>query len=339
MTTKINSIRISLGILGFSLLLFNPACQQKERELRKEEEKLEQEIIMALVSLDSLYIVEHWQFMELLSSPEIEESSILSKSIDYQIAFQKRPDTINPDRMSARRIAKVLDYQERLFYHLGRFVTIAEKYILLDRDPQGLNTLMKIFTTKSQIETGRARYAKAVKAYNEFAARSEVKELLDLKEMPALSNTKADQSLEKIYERKPEVVRPVNDFAHILEEDEVAALEYKLIGYYDSSSIQIVIVTLNDLMGEDIQQVAMDIGNRWDVGQAKEDNGIVVLIKPKTKEAKGEVFIATGYGVEGCIPDVTAKEIVDDELIPYFKTGNYYQGLDGAIDVMIQLCH
>ena len=69
------------------------------------------------------------------------------------------------------------------------------------------------------------------------------------------------------------------------------------------------------------------------IGTAVADNGIVVLIKPNTHDA----YIAIGYGLEGAIPDLTASHIIENELTPEFKKGNYYAGLDAATDRLMEL--
>ncbi|MFM7233874.1 MAG: TPM domain-containing protein, partial [Flavobacteriales bacterium] len=65
--------------------------------------------------------------------------------------------------------------------------------------------------------------------------------------------------------------------------------------------------------------------------------GIVMLIKPKTKTSKGEMFIAVGRGLEGVIPDITAKGIVDNECVPSFKQNDYYQGILKGVQVLSEL--
>lgn len=147
------------------------------------------------------------------------------------------------------------------------------------------------------------------------------------------------QEQKKIYEEKPSEAKPVYDFAGILNENEEYHLTNKLLDYYDSTSTQVVIITVNyeDLQGDDIQTFATEIGHKWGVGQKDEDNGVVIAIQPKTEDANGNAFIATGYGMEGLIPDITAGEIVENEMIPSFKEGNYFAGLNKATDVIVQL--
>ncbi|HBF88118.1 MAG TPA: hypothetical protein DDX39_05700 [Bacteroidales bacterium] len=131
--------------------------------------------------------------------------------------------------------------------------------------------------------------------------------------------------------------RLVNDFADILTDSEEQQLEAKLVAFDNETSVQIVIVTVNSLDGQDKAMYAYTLGEEWKVGQEKFDNGIVVLVKPKTSDSKGEAFIATGYGVEPLIPDATAKEIVENEMIPNFKNNDIYLGIESATNTLISL--
>ena len=129
----------------------------------------------------------------------------------------------------------------------------------------------------------------------------------------------------------------VNDFANVLTKAESNALEKKLLDFYANTGNQITLVTVKSLNGSDASSFAYEIGEKWQVGKKGFDNGIVILFKPKTSESSGQVFIATGYGLEGAIPDATAKEIVSNEMIPYFKQGHIYEGINQASSVLMGL--
>jgi len=105
---------------------------------------------------------------------------------------------------------------------------------------------------------------------------------------------------------RPDPPRLVNDFANILTEAQINQLENKLVYFNDTTSTQIAIVIVNSLDGYDKASYAYEIGEKWGVGQQGFNNGIVILLKPKTESESGEVFIATGYGLEGAIPDAIA---------------------------------
>jgi len=131
--------------------------------------------------------------------------------------------------------------------------------------------------------------------------------------------------------------RLVNDFAGLLNETEWNRLESKLRAYNDSTSTQIYIIVVNDLLGYDIADYAFRVGEKWGVGQKGKNNGVVIIIKPKVGNERGQAFVAVGYGMEEIIPDAITKRIVDQEMIPSFKQNSYYQGLDAATDVIIDL--
>lgn len=137
---------------------------------------------------------------------------------------------------------------------------------------------------------------------------------------------------------KPFPPRLVNDFAGMLKRGEIEALESKLVAFNDSTSTQIAVVTVNDLQGYAISDFAQRLAEKWGIGQKGLDNGILILIKPKTSESsRGEVFIAQGYGLEGAIPDIVCAQIIDNEILPSFREGNYFEGLDKATDVLMAL--
>src|SRR5690554_549808 len=115
-------------------------------------------------------------------------------------------------------------------------------------------------------------------------------------------------------------------------------LENKLVQFSRETSIQIVIVSVSDLDGFDPGDYAFRIGEKWGVGQKDDDNGLVILVKPKTGNDLGRVFIATGYGLEGILPDATLNgAIIDTKIIPYFSQNNYYQGLENATNVIMDI--
>ena len=130
----------------------------------------------------------------------------------------------------------------------------------------------------------------------------------------------------------PSPPRLVNDFAHAMTPDQVATLEDKLVAYDDSTSIQIAVVTVNTTNDTAIEEYALKILRDWKVGNKKTNNGLVILAAIQDHK----VFIATGYGMEGSVPDVTAKEIVENEIVPNFKQGNFYVGFNNAADAIIK---
>jgi uncharacterized protein len=131
--------------------------------------------------------------------------------------------------------------------------------------------------------------------------------------------------------------RLVNDFAGVLNQDEVNSLEQKLVAFNDSTSTQIAIVTVPTLKGYDKADYAQRLAEKWGIGQKGLNNGVLILVKPKQPDSNGEVFIAQGYGLEGVIPDITCAQIVDNDIIPAFRANDYYGGLTNATNTLMSL--
>ena len=144
-----------------------------------------------------------------------------------------------------------------------------------------------------------------------------------------------------IAQQLPEPMKParlVNDFAGVFSQQERNALESRLVDFDRTTSTQIAVVTIADLDGYAIADYAARLFDKWGIGGGSDkNNGILILIKPKTISSRGEVFIATGYGLEGAVPDALAKRIVDYDIIPSFREGRYYQGIDKATSTLISL--
>jgi len=130
---------------------------------------------------------------------------------------------------------------------------------------------------------------------------------------------------------RPNPPMAVNDFGNFLEPFQKEALERKIRSYNDSTSSAIVIITVPDLQGYDISELALKYMREWKPGVADRDNGVIILVSKTERKAR----IETGYGMEGVLPDVTAKHIIDEVLVPNFKANDYYRGFDQAIDAII----
>lgn len=131
----------------------------------------------------------------------------------------------------------------------------------------------------------------------------------------------------------PNPPRLVNDFAGLFTAAEVQELEDSLVAFDRRTSNQIAVVTMADLGGMEPAQMAYEIGEQWGVGGKEHRNGVVILVKPKNA-TRGQAFIATGYGLEGALPDATCKRIVERCMIPHFKLNDYYGGVKEAVSVI-----
>jgi len=138
-------------------------------------------------------------------------------------------------------------------------------------------------------------------------------------------------------ENNQKIDKLVVDNANVFSAEETQYLEDKLIAFNDSTSTQILVYTTNDLQGYDIGDFAQRLGQSIGVGQKGLDNGIVIVFKPKNGNEKGRVTIQTGYGIEPLIPDITANQIINNEMIPLFKQGKIFEGINNAVDICISL--
>lgn len=136
----------------------------------------------------------------------------------------------------------------------------------------------------------------------------------------------------------PNPPRLVNDYTGTFSSGQVNAMEQKLVAYNDSTSTQILVLLVDDLQGYSIEQYATEIGHSWGVGQKGKNNGVVILVKPKKGDERGQVNISPGYGMEAYVTDATAQLIIEREMIPAFKEDDYYTGINNAVDVIIDLC-
>jgi uncharacterized protein len=151
-----------------------------------------------------------------------------------------------------------------------------------------------------------------------------------------LSLSALGQGLDKYLPERPSPPRLVNDYLGLLSSDQRDALEKKLTSFDDSSSTQIVVITMGDIGGNELSEFAVELGRKWGVGNKEFNNGVVLAVLIDSKRNQRNVFIATGYGLEGVIPDYTAKAIIENEVLPNFRTKDIYRGLDEGTDAIIK---
>ena len=144
-------------------------------------------------------------------------------------------------------------------------------------------------------------------------------------------------SLSAQFPERPNPPRAVNDFVGILSPSQANDLEQRLRSFTKETSTAIVIAIVDDLHGMDYSDFAIELAHKWGVGQKGKDNGIMIMVKPTGGKGQRRAFIAVGYGLEAVVPDAIANRIVDNEMIPYFKQGDYYKGLLSAVTVLMDL--
>lgn len=138
--------------------------------------------------------------------------------------------------------------------------------------------------------------------------------------------------IEKELPAKPNPPRLVVDYTNTLSADQINALEQKLVSFDDSTSSQISVVIIETTGDRDISDFAFALGRAWGIGNKEFNNGILLLVAKNDRK----IFIATGYGLEGALPDALAKQIISNEIKPNFRENDFYRGLDEGTNAIIQ---
>lgn len=131
----------------------------------------------------------------------------------------------------------------------------------------------------------------------------------------------------------PPLKNRVTDLTQTLTPEQQSQLEAKLTTFEQQKGSQIAVLIVPSTQPEDIAQFAIRVVDVWKLGRAKQDDGLLILIAKNDRKMRIEV----GYGLEGAIPDLTAKRIISEIMAPGFKQGDYYGGINNAIDVLIGL--
>ena len=121
----------------------------------------------------------------------------------------------------------------------------------------------------------------------------------------------------------PKPVGYVNDFANVMTKDNIRQLDGLIYQLKEKTTAEMAVVTLNSLDGYPIEDVGLEIGRSWGVGTSGKDNGLVIVVAPNDRKMRIEV----GYGLEGFLTDAHAGRIRDGYMLPYFKQGDYNQGI------------
>lgn len=115
----------------------------------------------------------------------------------------------------------------------------------------------------------------------------------------------------------------VTDEAGVLDSTTHRQLESALVDFEKRTSIELAVVTLNSLDGDDVANVAHNLFQTWGIGKKGQDNGVLFLIAPNERRMRIEI----GYGLEGQLTDAGAGRILDEAVVPFFKAGNMSAGI------------
>lgn len=131
----------------------------------------------------------------------------------------------------------------------------------------------------------------------------------------------------------PKLQARVTDLAGLLSAEQIGALDTKLRDLETSDSAQIAILIIPSLEGEALEDYSERVASAWRLGQKGRDNGALMLLAMKERRVRIEV----GYGLEAKLTDALSRRIIQDEIVPNFREGDYYQGIDAAATAVIQV--
>lgn len=163
------------------------------------------------------------------------------------------------------------------------------------------------------------------KATAEGSATSATSEIKEIKEVQG-------RGLERIDKLPEAPTGNVVDQAGLLSQADVTQITQLALELDSLKLAQVAVVTVNDLEGKDALACATDISNKWGVGHKESNDGITILVKPKTEQSKGEAAIATGKGMEKILTNEVCQLIIDQEMIPEFKKNDYGKAIKEALD-------
>jgi uncharacterized protein len=122
----------------------------------------------------------------------------------------------------------------------------------------------------------------------------------------------------------PTVPGLVQDLGDMLSSSEEDQLENKLYQYEKQSSNEIAVVTVTSLGDLEIADFATELGRKWDIGKASKRNGVLLLIAKNDRE----LFIAPADRLQGALTDVECWQIIDKKIVPQFRAGYVYEGIN-----------
>jgi uncharacterized protein len=131
----------------------------------------------------------------------------------------------------------------------------------------------------------------------------------------------------------PPLTGRVVDQAGVIPGSARETLETKLKDLEDKSGIQLVVATVKSLQGGDIETYANELFRAWKLGEAKKNNGVLLLVAPTERKVRIEV----GYGLEGTLTDALSQVIIASAIVPRFKANDYSGGIERGVDGIISV--
>ena len=130
----------------------------------------------------------------------------------------------------------------------------------------------------------------------------------------------------------PPPPRHFNDYAGVIDPAVATSLDQKLAAFEKETSNQLVVAMYARMQSDSsIEDYTVRVAEKWGVGQKQRDNGIVLFVFTQDRQ----MYIQVGYGLEGALPDALAKNIIETQITPRFRQGDYAGGLSAGIDAIM----
>jgi len=131
----------------------------------------------------------------------------------------------------------------------------------------------------------------------------------------------------------PQLSSPVTDLTGTLAPDQVAALDAKLRAFEQGKGSQVAVLIVPTTQPESIEQYSLRVAEAWRLGRKNVDDGAILVVALNDRKLRIEV----GYGLEGALPDATANRIIDEDVVPQFRRGDYYGGITTGVDRILRV--
>ncbi|PJG86269.1 TPM domain-containing protein [Conservatibacter flavescens] len=129
----------------------------------------------------------------------------------------------------------------------------------------------------------------------------------------------------------PQPFRYINDYTNTLSTADKNTLEQALTQYGQETSSQIAVVIIPTVGEYDIAQYTFELGDKWGIGRKQLNNGVLMLIAKNDRK----IFIATGQGLEGVLPDAFLSQLIRQKITPYFAQDQYAQGIANGLSAIM----
>ncbi|NNH78463.1 TPM domain-containing protein [Acinetobacter sp. ANC 5380] len=166
--------------------------------------------------------------------------------------------------------------------------------------------------------------SKVIQEQQQSQAQQKASTPAQVQQQPQIANDMAEgESIRGL----PTLNEPVIDQANLLSASEKQAISQRILKLHEQGKAQIGVVIVPTTGQEDIFDFAMRIAEKWQLGSAKQDNGLLMAIAVNDRR----IQILTGYGLEGVIPDIVASRIIRNQITPYFQQAQYAQGIEAGL--------